>query len=102
MTEQNASKDKYIFISYSHHELPEVAEQIKKDLEKEGYEVFLDKTRLKPGQYWDAKLVEGLERLKEGGWFLYLMTPSSVRHNDNYCLNEVTWADNHTQNAVLP
>jgi len=105
MTEKKASKDKYIFISYSHHELPEVAEQIKIDLEKDGYEVFLDKNRLKTGQYWDVELVEGLERLKEGGWFLYLMTPSSVRHDKqdkNYCLNEVTWADYHTQNAVLP
>jgi len=104
MRGQNTSKDKYIFISYSHHELPEVAEQIKIDLEKDGYEVFLDKENLNSGEFWDAKLFKALERLKEGGWLLYLMTPSSVRNDNynNYCMNEVTWANYHTQNAILP
>ncbi len=102
MTDREKPKDKYLFISYSHHELPEVAEQLAKDLEALGYEVFLDKNRLIPTGQFDAMLVEGLHRLEEGGWFLYLMTPSSVRPDRNYCLNEVTWADYHTRNAILP
>jgi len=102
MPNQSNERNKYVFISYSHHELPEVARRLKTDLEALGYEVFLDIDRIAAGGHWDATLNEGLQRLKDGGWFVFLMTPSSVRQSHNFCLNEVTWASYHTRDAILP
>jgi len=102
MTHQDASEGKYVYISYSPHELPEVAQRLKEDLEHLGYEVFLGAGQITAGGQWDAAQNEGLQRLKDGGWFIYLMTPSSVRQGQNFCLNEVTWAVHHFTGALLP
>ncbi|NLH20056.1 MAG: tetratricopeptide repeat protein, partial [Thermotogaceae bacterium] len=99
---QDASEGKYVYISYSPHELPEVAQRLKEDLEHLGYEVFLGAGQITAGGQWDAAQNEGLQRLKDGGWFIYLMTPSSVRQGQNFCLNEVTWAVHHFTGALLP
>jgi len=102
MPNQSDERNKYVFISYSQHELPEVARRLKTDLEALGYEVFLDTDRIAAGGHWDAALNEGLQRLRDGGWFVFLMTPSSVRQGQNFCLNEVAWASYHTGDAILP
>ncbi|MGB4200451.1 MAG: TIR domain-containing protein, partial [Thermotogota bacterium] len=102
MPNQSNEENKYVYVSYSPHELPEVAQRLKEDLEHLGYEVFMGADQITAGGQWDATQNEGLQRLKDGGWFIYLMTPSSVRQGQNFCLNEVTWAVHHFTGALLP
>jgi len=55
MPNQSNERNKYVFISYSHHELPEVARRLKTDLEALGYEVFLDIDRIAAGGHCYAE-----------------------------------------------
>jgi len=84
-----------IFLSYGHDEYSVIAQQIKKDLETQGFKVWFDMERLHAGIYWESSIEEGLKWVKEspdGGKFLLLMTPHSVRRPDGFCLNELARA----------
>lgn len=82
-----------IFLSYGHDEYAIFTEQLKVDLQRRGYKVWLDLDRLKPGGDWENYIAEGFEWVSEypgNGRFILLMTPHSVRRPDGYCLNEIT------------
>jgi len=84
-----------IFLSYGHDEYAPLAEQLKKDLQNRGHEVWIDIEHLKPGVDWEDYIAEGLEwvsKIPKEGRFLLLMTPHSVRRPDGYCLNEIVRA----------
>ena len=84
-----------IFLSYGHDEYATLAEQLKKDLQERGHEVWFDLDRLKPGGDWEIYIEEGIEWVSEfpgRGCCVLLMTPHSVRRPDGYCLNEISRA----------
>lgn len=84
---------KNIFLSYGHDEFAAAAERLKRDLEADGYRVWFDVERLKPGGDWEIYIEEGIDDTEAGkGKFVLLMTPHSVRRPDGYCLNELARA----------
>jgi transcription elongation factor Elf1 len=54
-----------IFLSYGHDEYAALAEQLKKDLQERGHEVWFDLDRLKPGGDWERYIEEGIEWVSE-------------------------------------
>ena len=88
--------DMRIFLSYGHDEYAVVAAQLKRDLEASGHEVWFDVDRLRPGGDWEQYIENGLDWASavEGGRFLAVMTPHSVRRPNGYCLNELARAFN--------
>jgi hypothetical protein len=86
-------QSKCIFLSYGHDEFAAFAERLKRDLEADGYHVWFDVDRLTEGQNWENYIEEGLEGVAaNGGQFLLLMTPHSVRRPNGFCLNELARA----------
>lgn len=84
-----------VFLSYGHDQYALLAGRLKQDLEARGHKVWFDVERLKPGGDWERYIEEGFELVsndKDGGRFLLLMTPHSVRRPDGYCLNELARA----------
>lgn len=82
-----------IFLSYGHDEYTAFALRLKSDLEQRGHEVWFDQDRLKPGADWERYIEDGLDLVSaEGGRFLMLLTPHSVRRPDGYCRNELARA----------
>jgi WD40 repeat protein len=84
-----------LFLSYGHDEFTLLAERLKKDLVKRGYEVWFDVDRIRPGGDWEAYIAEGLEWVSEfqgNGRVILLITPHSVRRPNGYCLNELARA----------
>jgi WD40 repeat protein len=84
-----------LFFSYGHDEFALLAERLKSDLLKRGYEVWFDVDRIRPGGDWEAYITEGLEWVSEfqgKGHVVLFITPHSVRRPDGYCLNELARA----------
>jgi tetratricopeptide (TPR) repeat protein len=84
-----------IFISYGHDAYVSLADRLKDDLIRQGYEVWFDADRIKPGEDWEHYIENGLRWVSEdvkNGRFLLLMTPHSVRRPNGYCLNELARA----------
>ena len=82
-----------IFISYGRDKKNpkdvELVKRVKKDLEKEGFEVLIDEEQLRVGNYWSEKLEN---MIKQSKWILFFITPYSARRPDGYCLNELAMA----------
>lgn len=78
-----------IFLSYGHDEYEKIAERLKVDLEKEGFEVWIDKAEIKGGADWEINIETGIST---SDWLVLLMTKHSVRRPDGVCLDEVSYA----------
>ncbi len=76
----------------------ELIEKIKKDLEKSGFKVLIDKENLRAGIDWEIKLES---MVSESDWMLFFITPYSARRPDGYCLNELALALNY-QKSIAP
>lgn len=63
-----------IFISYSHKNT-DFATKLTKDLEREGYDIWLDQTDIKGGSRWDDEIVKGLNASQA---FVILLSKSSA------------------------
>lgn len=63
-----------IFVSYSHKNT-EFASKLTKDLEREGYEIWLDRMDIKGGSRWDDEIVKAL---KASQVFLILLSENSA------------------------
>ncbi|MBW2638227.1 MAG: TIR domain-containing protein, partial [Deltaproteobacteria bacterium] len=55
----------YVCPDCSHDEYATLAEQLKKDLQERGHEVWFDLDRLKPGGDWEIYIEEGIEWVSE-------------------------------------
>lgn len=89
------AKQKRIFISYGRDEFVELATRLKTDLEAQGYEIWFDQDRIKPGDDWEKCIEEGIDWISQdprSGIVVLLMTPHSVGRPDGYCLNEIARA----------
>lgn len=78
-----------IFFSYGHDEYSRLVVRLKKDLEKNGYEIWLDSDELKAKHDWEMKLEDAINNSEQ---ILFFITPHSSRRPDGYCLNELSFA----------
>ena len=78
-----------IFLSYGHDEYENIAQRLKRDLEQEGYDIWIDKDGIKGTAEWEAAIENGIST---SDWLVLLMTEHSVRRPDGVCLDEVSYA----------
>jgi hypothetical protein len=64
----------HIFVSYSHKNA-ELATKLTKDLEREGYDIWLDRTDIQTGSRWDDDIVRGLNTSQV---FMILLSETSA------------------------
>ena len=77
-----------VFVSYAKEDLAAV-EQIKNALEQAGIEVFLDRSRLQPGEDWDLKLRRSIQR---SSLFLAIVSRSALSAEGRRYVRE-EWRD---------
>ncbi|KAB2440918.1 TIR domain-containing protein [Bacillus luti] len=80
---------KNVFISYGHDEHACLAEQLRIDLEKVGFNVWIDGKSIKVQNYWDNSIEKGID---QSHWIIVLMTPHSMRRPEGVCLDEISYA----------
>lgn len=80
------SKGKYAFTSYSKDDRDRVRVLVK-ELENNGFDIWLDVLDIKPGDEW-AKALENA--IKDAGAFLVILTPSAAK--SPFVRNEITMA----------
>lgn len=78
-----------IFLSYGHDEYENIAQRLKRDLETEGFDIWIDKDGIKGTADWEAAIEAGIST---SDWLVLLMTEHSVRRPDGVCLDEVSYA----------
>ena len=78
-----------IFLSYGHDEYENIAQRLKRDLEAEGYDIWIDKEGIKGTADWENAIENGIST---SDWLVLLMTEHSVRRPDGVCLDEVSYA----------
>lgn len=67
-----------IFLSYSHHD-QEIAKKIYEYLSSKGFNIWLDREELRPGDNWSMKLQEALVNSQ---LLLLLMSPASLQSRE--------------------
>lgn len=78
-----------IFMSYGHDEYEVLAKKIKRDLEEEGFDVWIDKEHIRGTADWENAIEAGIN---SSDWVVLLMTEHSVRRPDGVCLDEISYA----------
>src|SRR3974390_3075291 len=88
----------HVFQSYGWADEAELAQRLKKDLESQGYRVWLDLEQLQGKKDW-SEVIEGA--IRASGVLIALLTPHAVRvaidpengkRTDSVCLNEILLA----------
>ena len=82
MAELVVRKTQRIFLSYGHDAYASFARQLCRDLEQQGYDVWFDLERIKPGVEWEEYIRRGLNWVEEVGsavQFVLSLTPHAVR-----------------------
>ena len=88
-----------VFISYGHDPYKHLILKIKKSLEESGFKVLMDtEGLLSEGSDWRRRLEEAIE--KPNIKFVYCITPHSVRRDEGYCLNEISYASMHSKEII--
>ncbi len=77
---------KQLFISYSSKDV-KLAQQIAKDLQARGFDIFITPNSIRPGEEWVPAISRGLD---ESGVFLILLTPNAL--NSKWVRKEVNTA----------
>jgi hypothetical protein len=87
------------FICYSRADGEEFALRLADDLARgtPGYDVWVDRRKIRPAQIWDDEVLEAIRRCRA---MLFVMTPGSVRP-DSYCLNELHKAHSYKK-PIIP
>ncbi len=84
-----------VFLSYGRRDTSELAARIKVDLEKKGYEVWIDTSAIRSGQDWQERIVDGLRSTQV---VVAVLSPHAVRaskspsDDDSVCLDELAFA----------
>lgn len=89
-----------IFLSYGSDEA-RLAERLELSLEAAGHSVFRDRSELRPGEAFDARIRDAVEA---SDLFIFLITPRSVA-DGRYARAELTFAQHrwpHPEGHVLP
>ena|SRR6516162_1067682 len=56
-----ASSKTNVFLLYAHRDGAAVAQQLRMDLQKTGFEVWLDEKRLEPGSSWSENIEQAID-----------------------------------------
>lgn len=91
-------KSKKIFISYGRKDAQDLAFKLEKDLNKQGYNVWLDKTQMEPGQSWEYQIEDAILNAEI---FIALLSPHAVRRPNGVCLDEISLA-RYNERKILP
>ena len=91
-----------IFLSYAHKSVKsedyDISEDlvwlIKKELENDGHDVWIDHEGIRGGTEWRERITDAITSHKH---FLAFLSKRSVRHEPNVCLNEVAIAIKHNR-----
>lgn len=83
-----------IFVSYSHKNT-EFATRLTKDLEREGYDIWLDRTDIQTGSRWDDEIVKGLNASQI---FMILLSETSAESQN--VKDEIGYAIDHNMHIV--
>jgi hypothetical protein len=83
-----------IFVSYSHKNT-DFAKQLTKDLEREGYDIWLDSTDIQTGSRWDDEIVKGLNASEV---FMILLSETSAASQN--VRDEIGYAVDHNMHIV--
>lgn len=78
-----------IFLSYGHDEYDKFAHRLKRDLESNGFKVWMDIEGIKGTADWEKEIENGING---SDWFILMMTQHSCRRPDGVCLDEVSYA----------
>jgi len=78
-----------IFFSYGHDRHAALIQRIRDDLQKNGFDIWMDDQGLKTKDYWSYKIEAAIENATE---VIYFITPHSARRPDGYCLKELRYA----------
>src|SRR5262245_61641187 len=81
------SPESRIFISYAHRDGAELAARLAADLESRGFDVWLDRKRIKAGDRWDGEIQRALD-----GADVLLALLSDGSFNSDVCQAEQGWA----------
>lgn len=74
-----------LFFSYGHDKNTEIVERIKKDIERRGHHVWIDSSKIRPGDNWRKDIVEGV--LNSSKVIAFLSTHSTRK--PGVCLDEL-------------
>jgi TIR domain-containing protein len=83
-----------IFISYSHKDT-DFASKVTKNLENEGYDIWLDRMDIQTGSRWDDEIVKGLDASQI---FMVLLSNTSVASQN--VKDEISYAIDHNKSIV--
>jgi hypothetical protein len=87
-----------LFLSYVRRDAADLANLLRADLEKLGYEVWQDTRQIRAGREWEDQIVDGLRSTQV---VIALLSPHAVRRStdpnssdnvDSVCLDELTFA----------
>lgn len=87
-----------LFLSYGRRDAADLANRLRADLEKLGYEVWQDTRQIRAGREWEDQIVDGLRSTQV---VIALLSPHAVRratdpgspdYVDSVCLDELTFA----------
>lgn len=87
-----------IFISYGHDDHAKVVKKIYQDLKSEGFDVWIDETKIVGASKFDESIEAGI---KESKWVVFFMSPHSLRRPGGVCLDELALAK-MTNKELLP
>jgi tetratricopeptide (TPR) repeat protein len=88
---------KKVFISYGHEDAGELAYRLENDLRSEGYDVWIDKSKMKSGKPWEEQIEKGI---LETEVIVALLSPHAVRRPDGVCLDEISMARYNNRKIV--
>jgi len=87
-----------LFLSYGRRDAAELANRLRGDLEKLGYEIWQDRREIRAGKEWEEQIADGLRSTQV---VIALLSPHAVRRAtdpnssdnvDSVCLDELTFA----------
>jgi len=84
-----------IFISYAHKN-SEFVNQLAKDIEKQGYDIWLDRTDIQTGSHWDDEIVTGLKTSK-----VFMVILSEAATASQNVKDEIGYAIDHDM-QIMP
>ncbi len=99
MSDSTTSKPRTrLFLSYGRRDAAALANRLREDLEKLGYEVWQDSRQIRAGKEWELEIEDGLRNTQV---VIALLSPHAVRRStdpknpdnvDSVCLDELTFA----------
>ena len=87
-----------VFLSYGRDDAESLAEKLKKQLEKNGYAVWLDQAEIRAGSSWESQIEEAI---LQSDAVLSLLTPHAVRRPSGVCLDEISFA-RYSWKKIIP